>query len=160
MTSAAAPVCSTSSSSDSNSISNTISNSSNRSSSNSSSSIINNGRDTVLVPLGGGKDSLVAWMLERNQGHNIDLLYIENEVGEFNKNTKIQSINSVGVSCKIFLLLTINMCLYHLEPHALHIGLRSILLTIFLRQQEQLFVFNEQKSQIIDTFINISDLHL
>lgn len=46
--------------------------------------------DGILLPLGGGKDSIVAWKMAKDSEKDVHLLYVENELDEFTKNSKIQ----------------------------------------------------------------------
>lgn len=47
----------------------------------------------VLVPIGGGKDSLVVWHLNSKRRRRLDLFYVTDETEEFSKDWRLQEIS-------------------------------------------------------------------
>jgi hypothetical protein len=53
---------------------------------------------SVLVPIGGGKDSLVVWHLNSKRGRRVDLFYVTDETEDFSRDWRLQEISRLTES--------------------------------------------------------------
>lgn len=55
-------------------------------------------KESVLVPIGGGKDSLVVWHLNSKQRRDVDLFYVTDETEDFSKDWRLKEISRLTES--------------------------------------------------------------